>query len=85
MKRIGIALLGGMALAVCSAATAFAQSDIPPGGVGGEVVRPPGAAQGTTAFTGSNVQMWMVLAAALLIVGVALLVAARRRARAARG
>ena len=84
MKRIGIALLAGMALAMSSTATAFAQSDIPPD-VGGKVVHPPGAAQGTTAFTGSNLQVWMLLAAGLLIVGSALLVAARRRARASRG
>jgi len=44
------------------------------------VVQPPGAgATGGIAFTGGNVRMWMVLAAALLVVGLALLIAGRRR------
>jgi hypothetical protein len=44
----------------------------------GAVVQPPGATGGI-AFTGGNVRMWMVLSAALLVAGVALLIAGRRR------
>jgi hypothetical protein len=61
---------------------ALAGSELPqPHRVLGRVVRPPGAASGSLAFTGSGgaVRVWMVLAAALLIVGTALLIATRRR------
>ena len=89
MKRLGIAVFGGLSFMLVSAASAFAQSDIPPNVAGevvqpaGEVVQPPGAAPGTTAFTGTDITVWMVVAAAMLLVGIGLLLAARRRARAA--
>jgi len=46
--------------------------------VQGVVVQPPGATGGI-AFTGGNVRMWMVLAVGLLVIGVVLLTAGRRR------
>ena len=60
----------------------------PPGAAAGStaadvagVVVPAGAAAGSTAFTGAgiNVTLWMVIAVALVVVGVALFVAGRRR------
>jgi LPXTG-motif cell wall-anchored protein len=84
MKRLGIAALAGVAFVLASAATAFAQSNIPPD-VGGDVVQPPGAAPGSTAFTGANVTVWMVLVAVLVVLGIGFLLAARRRARTAQG
>lgn len=92
MKRLGIAVLGGLSFMLVSAASAFAQSDIPPNvagevvqpNVAGEVVQPPGAAPGTTAFTGMDITVWMVVAAAMLLLGIGLVLAARRRARGAR-
>jgi LPXTG-motif cell wall-anchored protein len=89
MKRLGIAVLGSLSFTLVSAASAFAQSDIPPNVAGevvqpaGEVVQPPGAAPGTTAFTGTDITVWMVVAAAMLLLGIGLLLAARRRARGA--
>lgn len=88
MKRLGIAVLGSLSFTLVSAASAFAQSDIPPN-VAGEVVQPagavqpPGVAPGTTAFTGTDITVWMVVAAAMLLLGIGLLLAARRRARGA--
>lgn len=82
MKRLGIAVLGSLSFTLVSAASAFAQSDIPPN-VAGEVVQPPGADPGTTAFTGTDITVWMVVAAAMLLLGIGLLLAARRRARGA--
>jgi LPXTG-motif cell wall-anchored protein len=38
---------------------------------------------GSTAFTGIDITVWMLAAAALLVLGVGLLFAARRRARSA--
>jgi len=84
MKRFGWAVLGVLFLHAMLAAAAFAGSELPPpsGDVitppGGNVVHPPGG----TAFTGAgtNIPLWAVLAAALLVVGVTLLVASRRRA-----
>ena len=49
-----------------------------------EVVVPPGAHPGAMAFTGTEITVWMVVAAALLLLGVGFLLAARRRARGAR-
>ena len=44
----------------------------------------PGAQAGALAFTGTQITVWMVAAAALLLLGVGLLVAARQRAKRAR-
>lgn len=89
MRRLGIAVVGALTLTLLSAGSAIAQSDIPPevGGEvvapGGDVVVPPGASGGV-AFTGTDVAVWMLVAAGLFVVGVAFLIAARRRARRAR-
>jgi hypothetical protein len=83
MKKIGSVGLASMLLFLLSAVPAFAGSELPPPGahVLGVTVQPPGAEPGTTAFTGSglNVTLWMVVAVALLVVGIAFLVAGRRR------
>ena len=46
----------------------------------------PGQIRGGTgtAFTGTDITVWMVVAVALLLLGVGFLLAARRRARGAR-
>lgn len=62
-----------------TAATAFAQSEVPPppnDPVGGVVVTPPGG----TAFTGADVGLLLVAIVACVAVGVSLLMVARRRA-----
>jgi LPXTG-motif cell wall-anchored protein len=86
MKRFGYALFGGLSLTLLSAMPALAQSNVPEPDVGPQViVRAPGdvvQAPGGVAFTGSEVTLWMVLAAALLAVGVTFYVLGRRRARA---
>jgi LPXTG-motif cell wall-anchored protein len=85
MKKLGIAVLGALSLMVLTATTALAQSGgsaIPPGDddvLPEVIVNPPGG----VAFTGSQVTVWMVVAVALLAIGVAFLIAARRRARTA--
>lgn len=82
MKRLVLAALAGACFAILSVAPALAGSELPqPHEVLGRVVRPPGAASGSLAFTGAGgaIRLWMVLAAALLIVGTALLIATRRR------
>ena len=86
MKRLAVVVLGGACFALLSAAPALAGSELPqPHEVLGRVVRPPGAASGTLAFTGAEgtIRLWMVLAAVLLVAGVTLLVAARRLRRGA--
>ena len=47
------------------------------------VVVAPGSRAGALAFTGIQITVWMVAAAALLVLGVGLLVAARQRAKRA--
>jgi hypothetical protein len=83
MKKFGRVSVAATCFMVWLATPAFAGSELPPPGsdVGGVVIHPPGAAPGTTAFTGSglNVTLWMVLTAALFIAGLLLLVASRRR------
>jgi LPXTG-motif cell wall-anchored protein len=81
MKRLTIAVAGTISFALLSATSALAQSNIPGPEVRGEVVAPPGAQAGSTAFTGMDITVWMFAAAALLVLGVGLLFAARRRAR----
>jgi membrane protein DedA with SNARE-associated domain len=91
MKRFGYTLLSALSLTLLTAMPALAQSNVPepqqdvgpqvivraPGGPG-EVVQAPGG----VAFTGSEITLWMVLAAALLAVGVTVYVLGRRRGRA---
>jgi hypothetical protein len=83
MKKLGSVGFASVLLILLSAVPAFAGSELPSPGddVGGVIVHPPGAGPGTTAFTGSalNITLWMVVAVGLLVVGVALLVAGRRR------
>lgn len=88
MKKLGIVALGSLCLNLLVAASALAQEEetdsvlnapLNDDTLPNVVVRPPGG----TAFTGSEVTVWMVLAVALLVVGVALLIASRRRARTA--
>jgi hypothetical protein len=83
MKRLAIVVTGMISFALLSASSAFAQSSIPEPQVRGEVVTPPGAGPGSTAFTGLDITVWMLAAAASLVLGVVLLLAARRRARSA--
>jgi LPXTG-motif cell wall-anchored protein len=81
MKKLTIAVAGTISFVLLSATSALGQSNIPEPEVRGEVVAPPGAQPGSTAFTGIDITVWMFAAAALLVLGVALLFAARRRAR----
>jgi LPXTG-motif cell wall-anchored protein len=83
MKRLTIVVVGAIAFALLSASSALAQSSIPDPVVRGEVVVPPGAESGSTAFTGMDITVWMLAVAALLVLGVGMLFAARRRARSA--
>ena len=83
MKRLTIVVVGAISFALLSASSALAQSNIPEPQVRGEVVVPPGAQPGSTAFTGMDITVWMFAAAALLVLGLGLLFAARRRARSA--
>ena len=84
MKRLTIGVVGAVSFALLSASSAVAQSSIPEPQVRGEVVVPPGADPGSTAFTGIDITVWMLAVAALLVLGLGLLFAARRRARSAR-
>jgi hypothetical protein len=83
MKKLGSVGLAFVLLFLLSAVPAFAGSELPPPGanVAGVIVQPPGADSSTTAFTGSglNVALWMLVTVALLVVGIAFLVAGRRR------
>jgi LPXTG-motif cell wall-anchored protein len=83
MKRLTILVVGTISFALLSASSVLAQSNIQEPDVRGEVVVPPGAQPGSTAFTGIDITVWMFAAAALLLLGVGLLFAARRRARSA--
>jgi LPXTG-motif cell wall-anchored protein len=83
-----MAVLGALSMTLLTAASALAQD----GGTGSPI-RPPGDddvapevivnAPGGVAFTGSEITVWMVLAVALLAIGVAFLIVARRRAKTA--
>ena len=83
MKKLGSVGFAAVVFVLLSTIPAFAGSELTPPGddVGGVIVHPPGAAPGTTAFTGSglDITLWMVIAVALLVVGGAFLVAGRRR------
>lgn len=83
MKRLGIMVASTMGFVLSLAGTALA-ADYPPegGGVegGGGVAGGGGAAgAGEVAFTGASVTLGLVLLAALVIIGVAALMIARRR------
>jgi hypothetical protein len=84
MKRLGSASLFACAIVVLSASTALASSTYPPSqsveATSGS--SPPGGIGGTTAFTGSDVSRLVLVAAVLLVVGLATLAIVRRRARA---
>jgi hypothetical protein len=95
MKKLAIVALGMICATVLLATSALAGSDLTPPEVAGEVVgnvagnvagkvAEPGARAGALAFTGTQITVWMVAAAALLLLGVGLLVAARQRAKRAR-
>ena len=91
MKKLAIVAFGAICAPVFLATSALAGSDLTPPEVGGEVVRnvagtvaDPGAQAGALAFTGTQITVWMVAAAALLLLGVGLMVAARQRAKRAR-
>ncbi len=80
MRRVAAVAAGALGLLAAQVGTAFAGSEVPVPGqdggqVGGEVVRP----LQEVAFTGANIQLWMVLATALAVVGLLLLVASWRR------
>ena len=83
MKRLTIGVVGAVSFALLSASSALAQSNIPDPQVRGEVVVPPGAQPGSTSFTGFDITVWMIAAAALLVLGLGLLFAASRRSRSA--
>jgi len=80
MKRLASVVLGAICLNLILVVPALAGSELPgdPAQPGGTVVRPPGSTD-ATAFTGADITMWMVLAVGLLVVGVALFLAGRRR------
>jgi hypothetical protein len=89
MKRIAYAFLGGLSLTLLTAMPVLAQSVVTPPeeDIGPQViVRAPGEnvvqAPGGVAFTGSEITLWMVLAASLLAIGITLYVLGRRRAHA---
>ena len=87
MKKLAIVAFGAMCAPLFLATPALAGSDLTPPKVLGEVVgkvADPGAQPGALAFTGTQITVWMVAAAALLLLGVGLLVAARQRAKRAR-
>jgi uncharacterized repeat protein (TIGR01451 family) len=56
--------------------------NLPPAGPGPGVVQTPPQVSGGTAFTGSEVGIWALVAAALALIGVAILVATRKGRRA---
>lgn len=89
MKKLAIVAFGAMCAPLFLATPALAGSDLTPPEVLGEVVGKvanPGSRAGALAFTGTGTQItvWMVAAAGLLLAGVAFLVAARHRAKRAR-
>ena len=73
MKRLIASAVGAVALLVVTAGTALADYPPVPGNGGGEPPPPP-------AFTGASISLGLIVAGVLLFVGVAALVAGRRRA-----
>lgn len=86
-KRFTTVALSAFAFVVLTAATALAQQDYPPDvlGEGGGNVEGTGGAAGAgadaagTAFTGSDVSLFLMAAVALLVVGLSALMISRRR------
>jgi hypothetical protein len=80
MKRIVGVCVGAVSLVVVSAYGALAATTYPPSqsveATSGS--NPPG---GTSAFTGSDVSRFVLVAGVLLVVGLVMLALARRRAR----
>ncbi len=81
MRKVLIAVVSAFSYLLVTASVALAEggSTLPsPGGnqVRGNVVRPPDA----TAFTGADLGIWLVAAAALVVIGAVLVIAGRRRA-----
>lgn len=68
----------GLNLALVAPALAGPGSSIKKPKVLGNIVTRPDATAFTTAFTGADVTLWMALVVAMVVVGVALLVASRR-------
>jgi hypothetical protein len=84
MKKLGLVLASATAFCLTVAAPALAK--YPPGVKGESGGSAPNAAGGGaagTAFTGANVSLWMILLAALAVVGITALIMSRRRAAAA--
>jgi len=86
MKRLSTMALAVSALVVFTAGAALAQQDYPPDvlGEGGANVEGTGDAAGAagaggTAFSGSDVSLYVMAALALLVVGVSALMISRRR------
>ena len=78
MKRLALAAGTALTYLFVTATAALADSTIVPPGeppVRGKVITPPGG----TAFTGADVTFWLVAIAALVAVGITLLVLSRRR------
>ena len=73
MKRMAAVVAGATALVMTLAGTALAYTDAPPPTTHGQGDR------GGTAFTGGNVSTAVIVAVALLVVGLAALFVARRR------
>jgi LPXTG-motif cell wall-anchored protein len=84
MRKFGFVVMGVLGSSLLSMTSALAESNLPKPQVRPEVVHPPGAGPGGTAFTGTDITVWMVAAAALLLLGVGFLLAARRRASGSR-
>jgi hypothetical protein len=79
MRKIVLVVTSAFVALLATALPALAGSELPPPDepdVFGDIVTPPGG----TAFTGSDLLPWVLAAAVLLAVGIALLVASRRRA-----
>jgi len=78
MKKLRLVVPMTVCLIASVATPAFAGSELPPprDAVGGiTIVQAPSG----LSFTGANVTMWMVLSVGLLLIGLTLLVAGRRR------
>jgi hypothetical protein len=83
MRKLSFVAASAFTYLFVTAATALAGSELPPPPnepVKGTVVRPPDAG---TAFTGSDLGIWLVAIAALVVIGAVLLLVGRRRAASA--
>jgi opacity protein-like surface antigen len=75
MKRMTATITGAAFLVMAFAGTALAQTNAPPPTT---VVEGNGGGSGGTAFTGSNVSTFLIVAMVLVVVGLAALFVARR-------